>query len=54
MTNGSDDRLQWCLETNGNYTMRNGYRLLLCEFPNTFTDVYNSIDQERKCLYNIL
>lgn len=41
LSNGSDDKLRWCPDKFGEYTVRSGYQLLLRGFPGSNNDHYN-------------
>ncbi|MFQ6624346.1 hypothetical protein Gotur_004245 [Gossypium turneri] len=49
--NGHVNRLRWCLEKSCEYTVRNGYRLLLKGFPGTASNLYSEIDPKKRQLY---
>ncbi|MBA0786814.1 hypothetical protein Gotri_025600 [Gossypium trilobum] len=40
---GVTNKLRWCLESFDEYTLRNGYKILLMGFPKTQEDSYSSI-----------
>ncbi|MBA0821867.1 hypothetical protein Goarm_018701 [Gossypium armourianum] len=42
---GLSDKLQWCPENSGGYTVRKRYRLLLRGFPEVEDDLYRDIDE---------
>lgn len=50
----SADKVRWCVEQAGEYTIRNEYRLLLRGFLDSESDVYKDMEATRKSLYNCL